>query len=196
MAAVNSLQQRQRKSSASAPAPPTAGSPGGSSQPDRHQERQGGSPASQPSTSRAVRPIRTGSSGPSPNSWPALHRPWIPPAGRPPCSASTVHSRCPRRDKAGPPPGPDRSLPPKAWDAKAPQTYADCPSRRWNNGVPTGASAPTPCARAAPRDLPGQVLALVQHQGAILPDDHDGVTDGAQLHRCHIATRRLRPIED
>ena len=83
-----------------------------------------------------------------------------PPAGPTELFGARSTSSCPSRDQAGHNLGPDRRLPPNDW-VQGQRTYADCPTRGGTTAT-TGASAPTPCAWAAPRALFRTVLALLR----------------------------------
>ena len=88
---------------------------------------------------------------------------------------ATVHSKCPRRDTAWATSLSQTGLCLNNLGCKGQQTYADCPTRKWNNGVNWCVGADSLCQGCTQSTFPDKFAPLFSTMGA-LPRDHDGVT--------------------
>lgn len=87
---------------------------------------------------------------------------------------ATVHSKCPRRDTAWATSLSQTGLCLNNLGCKGQQTYADCPTRKWNNGVNWCVGADSLCLGCTQSTFPDKFAPLFSTMGA-LPRDHDGV---------------------
>jgi hydrogenase small subunit len=88
---------------------------------------------------------------------------------------STVHSRCPRREHSLATSLSQTGLCMNNLGCKGPQTYADCPSRKWNNGVNWCVGADSLCQGCTQKGFPDRFSPLFSTMGA-LPREHERVS--------------------
>ncbi len=78
---------------------------------------------------------------------------------------STVHSQCPREDLEWATSLNDNGLCTNALGCKGRQTYADCPTRKWNNGVNWCVGADSLCQGCTQPDFPDAFAPLFSTRG-------------------------------
>jgi len=88
---------------------------------------------------------------------------------------STVHSRCPRRGTAWATSLSQTGLCLNNLGCKGPQTYGDCSSRKWNNGVNWCVGADSLCQGCTQSGFPDKYSPLFSTMGA-LPREHRTVS--------------------
>lgn len=89
---------------------------------------------------------------------------------------ATVHSKCPRRDTAWATSLSQTGLCLNNLGCKGQQTYADCPTRKWNNGVNWCVGSDSLCQGCTQSTFPDKFAPLFSTMGANPLNDHPKVT--------------------